>query len=136
MNVRKLQNIGTGQTTVVGPTKLIVIDQLPVNGSWSITGQIQAFDKATERTQAYLFHVAMSGYCSAGVAIETDALTPSHTAVPVPTGAWAALAVNLLGTDAAPIATGPVLEIEVTGLAAPMFIGWAWDLDLVFVDAA
>jgi hypothetical protein len=78
----------------------------------------------------------MNGYCTAGVAFETDAPLPSHAAVPAPAGAWAALACNLLGTDATPIATGPILEIEMTGLAAPTIIGWAWDLDLVFVDAA
>jgi hypothetical protein len=133
MNVREIKNIGTGPTTAVGPTRLIVIDQLPVNGSWSITGQIQAFEQGAERTHAYLFQVAMNGYCTAGVAFETDAPLPSHAAMPA-AGAWAALAVNLLGTDAAPVATGPVLEIEVTGLAAPMIIGWAWDLSLVFVD--
>jgi hypothetical protein len=33
MNVREIKNTGTGQTTAVGPTRLIVIDQLPVNGS-------------------------------------------------------------------------------------------------------
>jgi hypothetical protein len=135
MNVRKIQNIGTGQTTTVGPTRLIVIDQLPVNGSWSITGQIHAFEQAAGRTHAYLFQLAMNGSCAAGVATETDALTPPYTVAPAPAGGWAALALGLLGTDAAPIASGPILEIEMTGLAAPTIIDWAWDLTLVFVDA-
>jgi hypothetical protein len=133
MNVRKIQNIGTGRTTAVGPTRLIVIDQLPVNGSWSITGQIHAFEQAVPRTHAYLFRLAMSGYCAAGVAIENDTLP--HTAAPAPAGPSAALGITLLGTDAPAIASGPILEIEMTGLAAPMIIDWAWDLTLVFVDA-
>lgn len=135
MKVRKIQNTGAGQTTAVGPTRLIVIDQLPVNGSWSITGQVHAFEHAANRTHAYVFHLAMNGYCAAGVAIETDARTPPYTAMPAPSEGWAALALGLLGTDAAPIASGPILEIEMTGLAAPMIIDWAWDLTLVFVDA-
>ena len=131
MSVRKIQNTGTGQTTAVGPTRLIVIDQLPVSGSWSITGQVHAFAQGN----AYLFQVAMNGSCLAGVAIETDGRSPPYTVAPAPAGGWAGLALGLLGTDAAPIASGPILEIEMTGLAAPMIIDWAWDLTLVFVDA-
>lgn len=131
MNARKIPNIGTGQTTAVGPTRLIVIDQLPVDGSWSITGQVHAFAQGN----AYLFQVAMNGSCSAGVAIETDGRASPYTVTPAPAGLWAALALRLIGTDAAAIASGPILEIEVTGLAAPTIINWAWDLTLVFVDA-
>jgi len=131
MNVREIKNIGSGQTTVAGPTSLIVIDQLPPSGGWSITGQVQAFAPGN----AYLFQVAMNGYCTGGVATETDEQSPPYTKVPTGEGVFAALALALIGTGATAIASGPILEIQATGIAGPTIIDWAWDLTLVFVDA-
>jgi hypothetical protein len=102
---------------------------------WSITGQVHAFEQAAKRTHAYHFQLAMSGYCSAGVAIESDELIPPYTAVPEPADDCVPLALGLLGTDTAPIASGPILEIEMRGLDAPVSLDWGWDLTLVFVDA-
>jgi hypothetical protein len=135
LNVREIKNIGTGQTTTVGPTRLIVLDQLPPNGSWSITGQVHAFEQAAEEPQTYHFQLAMSGYCSAGVAVESDDLSPPYRAVPEPADGAVPLALNLLGTDAPPITSGPILEIEMSGLNAPTNLDWGWDLTLVVVDA-
>jgi hypothetical protein len=135
MNVREIKNIGTGQTTTDGPTRLIVLDQLPANGSWSITGQVHAFEQAEQRTQAYHFQLAMNGYCSAGVAVESDEQNQPYRAWPEPADGCVPLALRLLGTDGAPIASGPILEIEVSGLDAPTNLDWGWDLTLVFVDA-
>ncbi len=126
-----------GSTTIAGsagssPKSAIVIPLLPKQGSWVITGVVQAV-RADGRCDPVTFFPRITGGCIDGLATANS--TGQMPTEPVDGGlaqGFAPGGLSLVGADA----QGLQLEIALTGVAgAPSAaICWAWDLDVLVFE--
>lgn len=127
MNVAKRHIEGTIKIPASAggtPTRAIVIPLLPEQGSWVITGSVQAL-----RTDASFglvtFFPQFTGGCVNGIAIaNSTGVIPTQ---PIDGGTdqhFRPAGLSLLGSD-----QGLQLEIALTGEASTAVL-WAWDLDV------
>jgi hypothetical protein len=122
-----------GSTTIVGsadssPKSAIVIPLLPPQGSWVITGVVQAV-RADGRYGPVTFFPRITGGCVDGLAtLNSTGQMPTE---PVDGGLALGFepgGLTLVGADA----RGLQIEIALTGVAEPsVAICWAWDLEVL-----
>ena len=134
MNISKRHIEGS---TMIGgaaggaPTSTIVIPLLPPQGSWVITGVVQAV-RADGRYGPVTFFPRVTGTCSDGFAIVNS--TGQMPTEPVDGGlaqGFAPGGLSLVGADA----QGLQVEVALTGVVGTpgVAICWAWDLEVLIV---
>jgi hypothetical protein len=138
MNVAKRHIEGSttiGAAAGGSPTRAIMIPLLPSQGSWVITGVVQAV-RADGKYGPVTFFPRITGTCSDGLAIANS--TGQMPSEPVDGGLAQGFepgGLSLAGADA----QGLQIEIALTGVAsvagAPgVAICWAWDLEVLLVS--
>ena len=131
MQVQPKHFEGTTSTGAGAAAVRKVAIPLPIDGAWTVTGEVIAIDPAPGRVASHnvTFNLDITGVSIAGTATETDAVGP--TAWPMlPAGGWGAALVTavLNAGSAVPPVVVPTLELEFTGNAA--VADWAWELNL------
>ena len=115
-----------GSTKILAPagataTRSIVIPLLPAQGSWAITGTVQAV-RADGQFGPVTFFPQFTGGCVKGNAIMNASAIPTLPADGGEEQRFAPGGLTLVGSD-----QGLQLEIALTGVGGVAIL-WAWDL--------
>lgn len=124
-----------GSTKILAPagataTRSIVIPLLPAQGSWAITGTVQAV-RADGQFGPVTFFPQFTGGCVKGNAIMNAGAIPTLPADGGEDQRFAPGGLTLLGAEG----QGLQLEIALTG-EANVAIVWAWALDVLLLATA
>jgi hypothetical protein len=110
------------------PTRAIMLPRLPAQGSWVVTGVVQAV-RADGKYGPVTFFPRVTGTCSDGLAIANS--TGQMPTEPVDGGlaqGFEPVGLSLVGADA----QGLQIEVALTGVGG-VAICWAWDLEVLVV---
>jgi len=111
----------------------VALPPLPINGAWSINGQILAVDPAVGATRNQVqFNMAASGISIAGIATETDGVGPSAWPTQPAVNLFTSTVVTLVLNPGSPTVS-PTAELEFTGPTLegpPASADWFWELDV------
>lgn len=129
MNVAKMHIEGVTKIPAAAgatPTRSIVMPLLPAQGSWAITGTVQAV-RADGQFGPVTFFPQFTGGCVDGNAVVNASAVPT---LPVDGGGdqrFAPGGISLVASD-----EGRQLEIALTGEAGVAIV-WAWALDVLLL---
>jgi len=113
--------------------RVVALPPLPINGTWSINGQILAVDPAVGGTTHQVqFNIAASGISIAGTATETGLVggAGANAWLTQPSGNPLTAAVVTLVRNAGISSGPPTAELEFTG-SSVCALDWFWELDVI-----